>query len=314
MRLKEIFATLSVLVAFVGVPLFVGRYQQDHVLAEYIPKARVVTLTGVAKEGVWTTEQVDGHTYWRKTFAPATLYLEEGEDVVLRLQSADVHHRFYVPGLNVGPIEVEPGHTEVVRFQARSAGTYRYYCTSICGDPHFYMSGWIVVIPKGEPPTIPESVVHRPDLGEPPPQEDMIRWGRYLYQKMGCTTCHGLEGRGGIENFNYVRSTIPAHNTLAEKFFLEEKEDADAFVDLLLERADLDSLEEPSDIPRFQLVLAQYRAAKELIRKGKESAKLDPAGPEPPLQMPAWQGKLTDRDMDAIIASLITLYPWEEEE
>ena len=77
---------------------------------------------------------------------------------------------------------------------------------------------------------------------------------------------------------------------------------------------DLDQLSEPPDVPRFILVLTQYNAAKALILKGKSCAKRDKAGPEPPLQMPSWRELLTDKDVDSIIAYLLTLYTWDEEE
>ena len=313
MRLMEIVATICVIITLVGVPIGVARYQDFQVSAGHAPSTRIITLIGVAKDGAWTTDEVDGHNYWRKTFTPATLYLEEGEQVTLRLQSADVHHRFYVPALNIGPIDIEPGHTEHVQFQASSPGTYQYHCTSMCGDSHFYMKGWIVISPKGATSEQPEPIVHRPDLAVQP-KEDMLRWGKYLHQKMGCITCHGVDGQGGVENLNYVKKTVPAHNTLAEKLFLEEKEDADAFLKLLLDRVDLDNMEEEPDISMFTLVLRQYKAAKELIEKGQECGKLDAAGPEPPLQMPAWRNILTDYDVEAILAYLITLYTWDEEE
>lgn len=314
MKVKELLAALSVLLTMVGVPVLVRAYHANQVLSSAPAGAKVFTLSGVADNGVWTLESVNGTNYWWKTFEPATIKVEEGDQVALRLQSADVHHRFYIPSLNVGPIEIEPGHTKVVVFKANSLGAHRYYCTSICGDCHFYMSGWIVVLPKkGASPKVPEddSCLHELDV---PPKKDMVRWGRYLHRKMGCITCHGKDGRGGVVNFNYIKKTVPPHNTLAKSFHLEEKEDAEAFINLLLKRVDFDQLKERPDIPRFNLVLAQYKAAKKLIREGKNCAKLDRKGPEPPLQMPSWQAKLTERDIESIIAYLLTLYQWEEEE
>lgn len=315
--MKEILATVSVLATLAVVPALVAWHQNDAILGQYPSGAKVLTLTGVGKDGVWTLEKVDGGNYWWKTYEPATLYFEEGDQVVLRLQSADVTHRFYVPGLNVGPVDVEPGHTEEVRFQVKAAGTYEYFCTAICGDRHFYMRGWVVVTPKGEvpqkPEAKPETEVYPGELVKPP-REDMIGWGRYLYQKLGCFTCHGVNGKGGIQNLNYIKITVPAHDIFAEKLFLEEEEDADEFVNLLLDGVDINELEEQPDIPRFKIVQTQYEAAKELIRKGKEAVKLDMSGPEPPRQMPSWQAVLTEYDIDAIIAYLLTLYPWEEDE
>lgn len=314
MQLRETFAAGGVLASLVAVPLIISGYHQGYVLGRYGTDARVVTLTGVGRDGVWTEETVNCGNYWRKKFQRATLHLEEGEHVVLRLQSFDVTHRFYCPELGIGPIDVEPGHTEIVEFDARSAGTYRYYCTSMCGDCHFYMQGWIVITPAGESPEEPEEGMC-PHEVEPPLKDDMIQRGRYLYQKMSCIACHGKEGQGDIPNFNYAKQTMPAHNKLAETMFLEEPEEAEALIKLVVEGADLSKIRRHPDIPMFRRVYIKYKDAKELILKGKDdTGKKDPAGPEPPLQMPSWSAWLTERDADAILVYLISLYSWEEDE
>lgn len=315
MRSKEVIAALSVLVGIVAVPCLVGWYHNGYVLGAYPEQTRVITLYAVAERGVWTLEKVNGSNYWWKDFKPATLYLNEGENVVLRLESTDVHHRFYCPELNIGPIEVEAGHVVTAEFQAHKAGTYRYYCTSMCGDCHFYMQGWIVVTAQGQSPQRPEDPALTCDhANESPPEEDMLAWGQYLYQTKGCTTCHGEQGQGGIENPNYIKEVIPAHDTLADKLWLKEKEHAELFIDLLKARVDFNDLDEQPDIPLLTLVRKQYTAAKDLIKQGKHCAKMDVNGPEPPLHMISWEAVLSDRDIDAIIAYLISLYDWDESE
>ena len=83
---------------------------------------------------------------------------------------------------------------------------------------------------------------------------------------------------------------------------------------MLKEGVDFEDLEEEPDIPLFNLVLKQYYAAKDLIKKGKHCAKEDVAGPEPPLWMISWENLLTDHDIDSIIVYLLTLYEWEDDE
>jgi hypothetical protein len=277
---------------------------------------KVFNITGVAENGAWTLQKVNGLNYWWKRFTPMTLYLEVGDEVLLNLRSADLFHRFYVPALNLGPIDVKPAGVTTVKFHADKPGLFQYYCTAMCGGCHFWMSGWIVITPKGEVPATPQPIVCPlcwPGFDKPT-QKDMIRLGEYFYLKLGCVTCHGVEGRGGVENYNYINKTVPAHNTTAEKLFLSDAEDAEVFIDLLQKHPDLEDLEEEPDILRFKLVLSRFKAAKDLIKNGKHCVKLDLAGPEPPLQMPTWQAVLTDRDIDAVIAYFTSLYPWDEEE
>ena len=315
-RISEIIATISVLASFVFIPVGIVKYHRDYVLAGGEGITKVISLTGVAKDGVWTLDDVNAHNYWRKTFSRATLYLNEGDHIKLRINSADAHHRFYAPALNIGPVDVETGHTKEVSFRVGVApGKYRYYCTSICGDCHFTMQGWIVVLAKGvEPDGLPPiECFHNLKLKKPP-KDDMIAWGGYLYKKLGCETCHGIDGTGKVENFNYVKKSIPDQVTLASRLFLHEEEDAEEFIGLITSGADLDKAKETTEIPKYPLILVQYKAAKEMMSKGKVTAKLDPKGPQPPLSMPSWKEKLSDKDMDAVLAYLLSLYPWEEEE
>lgn len=319
---RETPLAICVVAALVAVPVLT--VVQDHriVAALGANGAKVVTLTGVAESGVWTSDTVNCGNYWWKRFDRAVMYFEVGDEVVLRLQSADVHHRFYVPALGIDHVDVEPGHTEVVRFRAEKPGTFRYYCTSACGICHFHMTGWIVISPKGQRP---EPAVSQEALAGARCPEDlpklsgkgMINRGKYLYEMRDCYTCHGKAGRGGIMNFNFANKTVPAHNTLAEKFSLTEKEDADAFIKLLIERANLDELLDnpPDDVPQFTLVVTRYRFAKKMIVEGRHSEAMDKTKLEPPLQMPSWRWReeLTDYDIDSIFAYLLSLYAWDEE-
>ena len=120
-------------------------------------------------------------------------------------------------------------------------------------------------------------------------------------------TCHGIAGRGGVVNYNYIKKTVPAHNRTAEKIFLADAQDRQALLNLIQQGTDLNKPDEPPDITRYRLVMARFRAAVELIKKGKQAARLDMAGPEPPLQMPAWQDKLSRRQIHAIMGYFISL-------
>ncbi|MFZ5563020.1 MAG: hypothetical protein ACOZBW_03145, partial [Thermodesulfobacteriota bacterium] len=256
-----------------------------------------------------------GLNYWWKRFPPMTILLETGDRVVLKLKTADVSHQFYIPGLGLAPVPIVPGHPAELRFTADREGIFQYFCTTMCGDCHTYMTGWIVVSPKGRPIKPPEPVVCPlcyMDFG-PPPHEKMVDLGEHFYQTMGCISCHGVWGRGGVKNFNYAKETIPAHNTTAAKLFLRTPEDARTFFDLLEKTGDLEELDEDPDIPLFNVVRDRYEALRQIIRNGSTPEKLDPAGPEPPLWMPAWKYRLTDRDIDALILYFIDIYLFDAE-
>ncbi len=278
------------------------------------PGVVVFNLTGVASTGVWTLDDVNGLNYWWKTFEPATLSVREGDTVLVNLRSADLLHRFYIPQFGVGPVDVEPGHMVSVRFTANRAGVFQYYCTALCGTCHFYMRGWVVVTAAGEEPITPPRIgcpLCLPDVGPRPVTEELVQIGSYLYRQKGCITCHGPEGHGGVVNPNSANSPVPPHDTTAQKLFLAGPEDADALLALIQRAPDLGAVEEDDDISRFPVVRTRYLNAKQIIRGGRYSAKADPAGPEPPLQMPAWQHLVEERDIDALLSYFISLYDWE---
>jgi hypothetical protein len=316
-KMKEKLAALLVMVVVVAVPCSILWYQYIYLPSQFPPDVKVFNITAVGEgSGAYTLEEVNGLNYWWKRFAPMTLLLHVGDRVALILRSADVSHSFYIPDLNVGPIDIVPGHVAHVEFIAYKVGAFQYFCTTLCGECHCYMTGWIVITSEGEAQKAPSHIACPAcfvDYGRPP-EGDMIDLGDYLYLSMTCNACHGWEGRGGVKNPNYAKKTIPAHNSTAEKLFLRDKEDADTFTALLVKHADLDQLEEPPDIAMFNVVSARYKALKDIVKKGSRPEKLDPVGPEPPLWMPAWKYKLTEREIDALVIYFIDLYPWEEEE
>jgi len=312
--MKEKLAVICVLLVLVAVPGLVFVYQGIYRPAR--STERVINITGVGARGAWTLETVNGLNYWWKSFEPATIHIQLDEAVVLRFLSADVFHQFYVPALGIGPLDVEPGYVKEIRFKAQKAGVFQYYCTSMCGGCHFYMQGWIVVTPAGEKPVTPRPIAcslclptfERPEAGR------AVALGEYLYQTMGCMTCHGIAGAGGVDNYNYIKKTVPAHDRTAIKIFLADAEDREAFLSLIQKGADLNHPEEPPDITRYRIVMSRFNAAVKLIENGKNAARLDLAGPDPPLQMPAWKNKLSRKQIHAIMGYFLSLMPEDEDE
>ncbi|MBI3616239.1 MAG: c-type cytochrome [Candidatus Omnitrophica bacterium] len=99
-----------------------------------------------------------------------------------------------------------------------------------------------------------------------------LEHGKAVFQKFGCAACHGVEGRGGIRNKNMeMAEEVPPLIYIAKGFTREE--------------------------------------LKETIRKGRYPARSDPNGPAPPLWMPAWGGKISEEELDALAEYLLSLDP-----
>lgn len=299
-------ATVASVIVAVTWPFF---HESRAVKAHAGPGTRVITLTGVASTGSWIEQEVRGGTYFAMTFVPADPVLVAGQRVLLRLKSADVTHSFYCPELGIGPVEVYPGHVAEVMVQPEKTGVYDFYCTDVCGKPHFGMRGRFVVR-NGVSPEVPARVDYGQYWKEPPPKDkDLVARGRWLFHVNGCFTCHGPQGEGGVSNPNYVKQTVPALNLIGEHMFLFFPEDRQAIVKALDQGIPLQKLVNDPPVPRFEAVLAQYDAIRKVIEGGNPAGKLDPHGPTPPLQMRPWGQRFADKDIDALIAYLLTLEP-----
>ncbi|MDL1894852.1 c-type cytochrome [Anaerolineae bacterium CFX7] len=76
---------------------------------------------------------------------PATIRVNVGERVRLRISSPDVVHGFEIPALNVRVDEILPGHVQEVEFVASRAGRFPFACTRWCSVDHWRMRGVIFV-------------------------------------------------------------------------------------------------------------------------------------------------------------------------
>lgn len=310
-ELVALFATILGILLAVFLPF---HYEARSLQRDVPPGTQIITLTGVASTGTWTENEVTGSNYWRQSFPAARPVLRVDRPALLRFKSADVVHSFYLPALGVGPVEVEAGHVVELLVTPKVEGVFGYFCPTMCGDPHFGMRGVVIVQGEGHLPNVPATPSAEKYWLEPPPTPgaSRVERGRWLLHQKGCETCHGREGRGGVPNWNYVNDTVPALNTLARKMFLFYPEDVDTIVKAMERGISLTSLEDQSPVPRFGTVLAQYESILDVIRRGRIAGKKDPEGSPPPLQMPAWEYRLTDEEINSIICYLLSIQPQDE--
>ncbi len=172
----ELVAATLVLVVLAGVPVWIIFTESIFASVSGVENPRVMTLTAVAKGGIWTEDEVVGHSYWRRQPKPTErLVLRLGETFVIRFKSADVNHSFAIPNLNVGPVSIEPGHVSElwfvpveraedgwnvhvvteghvsdVRFMPMQPGEYLTQCSAWCGSCHEEMRGTFVVLGAGQ--------------------------------------------------------------------------------------------------------------------------------------------------------------------
>lgn len=119
-------------------------------------------------------------------------------------------------------------------------------------------------------------VAVRPELARERLELSSEQRGEALYRRYGCRGCHGEGGVGGVPNPN---------------------------------------AQSGEEVPALRYVKEAYTAAelREKIQLGvTQVPRLDPEGPPPPLSMPSWRDRLTDAQIEDIMAYLLSLYPEEE--
>jgi plastocyanin len=80
-------------------------------------------------------------------FEPAVIQVNQGERVILDLESVDVTHGVYIDGYGVEAVS-EPGHKAHLEFVADRVGKFKYRCSLACGPMHPFMIGELVVRPN----------------------------------------------------------------------------------------------------------------------------------------------------------------------
>ena len=95
--------------------------------------------------------------------------------------------------------------------------------------------------------------------------------GRRVFERYGCPTCHGRDAKGGMKNPNAQTNPIPPLHKVKAGFTKEE-------------------------------VLA-------VIMKGREPARVDPAGPPAAYRMNAWAAVLGTEESDDLVEYLFSLQP-----
>jgi cytochrome c oxidase subunit 2 len=72
------------------------------------------------------------------------LHIPLDEEIVLRIESRDVLHSFFLPNMRTKQ-DVVPGMQQFVWFKANRAGVYDIVCAELCGWGHYKMRGRLTV-------------------------------------------------------------------------------------------------------------------------------------------------------------------------
>lgn len=139
---------------------------------------------------------VIGHQWWWEFYYPKSgvltaneMHIPVGEKLLLRIESIDVIHDFWIPEL--GPkIDAIPGHTNHLWLAASEPGVYLGACAEFCGTQHANMRIRVVVETQEDfyEWQKQELVVPRT------PSSGLAGKGAQLFQSKACMNCHSIRG------------------------------------------------------------------------------------------------------------------------
>jgi cytochrome c oxidase subunit 2 len=160
------------------------------------PQAAEIKVFG--SQWVWRFEYPISAQGPAMSFSSNKLYLPEGRQVLLKMQSMDVLHSFWVPEFRLKQ-DLVPGRVTDYRINPSRIGEYKVRCAELCGTSHAYMEAAVIVVSQAEydkwvsDQTVAAQAAALASAGKP----DATR-GQTLYLESGCKTCHSVDGSKGI--------------------------------------------------------------------------------------------------------------------
>ena len=92
---------------------------------------------------------VTGHQWWwdarypNGAVAVTEIHIPVGKRLLVRVESTDVIHDFWVPQL-ARKMDAVPGHPSYIWLEADAPGTYAGHCSEFCGAQHAWMHFYVV--------------------------------------------------------------------------------------------------------------------------------------------------------------------------
>ncbi len=178
----------------------------------------------------------------------------------MKMRSEDVLHALYVPAFRC-KTDVVPGRVTSMWFHPIMEGTFHLFCAEYCGDEHSNMITKVVVHSQEDyEKWLAEAVK---------PPENVVAYGKWLYERQGCKACHSIEKDKRIVGPSFATTWGTEQKTSTGE-----------------------SIKVDENYIRESILEPQKK-----LREGFQNAS----------QMPSYQGKLKDNEIAAITAFIQAL-------
>jgi cytochrome c oxidase subunit 2 len=160
----------------------------------FVQAARAMSLSDP-----WTSREPDvtviGHQWWWEVRYPNgavtanEIHIPTQSDVLVRVDSADVIHSFWVPQLG-RKMDAIPGHPNQLWIRADQGGEYQGTCSEFCGAQH----AWMRIIVLAQPPEEYRDWVAQEAKRAIVPAVPAAVRGEKVFREKTCGVCHTIRG------------------------------------------------------------------------------------------------------------------------
>lgn len=161
--------------------------------------------------------EVIAHQWWWEinylksgAMAANEFHIPVGKGMLLRLESADVIHDFWVPQL-ARKIDIVPGHTNHLWLEADAAGTFLGACAEFCGVEHAWMRLRVIAQPEPEFDAWQSQQLAAPRT----PSTGEAASGEQIFVQRTCVNCHTVVGTAANQRLGPDLTHLASRRTLA---------------------------------------------------------------------------------------------------
>jgi cytochrome c oxidase subunit 2 len=156
------------------------------------------------------------HQWWWDMRYPAyniitanELHIPVGKKLLMRVESADVIHDWWVPELG-RKIDAIPGRVNYSWIEADTPGVYIGACSEYCGMQHAWMRIRVIAQSQEDFDKWKANQEKVPVL----PSSEPARTGAILFEKKTCANCHSIEGTSAASHIGPDLTHLGSRETL----------------------------------------------------------------------------------------------------
>ncbi len=179
--------------------IFGGAVVPAMVLLALMALSVVLDRASAAPENSSVNIEVIGHQWWWEVHYPDQnlttaneIHVPVNQPITIHVTSADVIHSFWIPQLN-GKIDMIPGQTSAMSFEANQIGNFRGECAEYCGAQHAHMALMVVSESSDQFNQWLTNQTKPAPAPDPNTQPNLFK-GQQAFLTSSCVYCHTIKG------------------------------------------------------------------------------------------------------------------------